>query len=98
MYNDTAHRAKHSGSDAQNNPTYDPPEKFDCRREKVQVASGEDGRSMGTKTKLTTAEIEFNEDDLIWLSEDDETNTAEGHQPDEVGWSETDERLATVTL
>lgn len=89
LYNDYVYRATLQGRNQQGDPTYGTPEKIDVRRERIQVEGEEDGATMGTKDRITTAEAVFNDTDLIWFSEDDQTNEDEGHVPDETGWSQT---------
>lgn len=100
LYNDHIHRATQQSIDQQGDPTYSSPTKLRCRRTEERVTGGSPGDAATTQTVITTAQIDaFSETDLIWLSEDDETDEAEGHEPETVGFSETlGHRLARAKL
>lgn len=100
LYNDHIHRAQRTGRSAQGDPTWGSPTKIEGRREDITDTGDEPGDADDVNTRFTTAEVDsFAEDDLIWLSEDDETKESDGQLPESVGWSETmGHRLARLEL
>lgn len=100
LYNDHIYRATLTGRDDQGDPSYGSPTKIRGRRTEQTDTGDMEPDAENPQTVFTTAEVDsFSETDLIWLSENDETDEADGQTPESVGFSETlGRRLARVEL